>query len=157
MLNVHIPEDAFFTLFAKGDIRSKTTLPGEGTYIELQGAAALFYKFPHHRRAYIVREAAEAENFPAFNLPELAQKAAVVYRAKGRRIDILRNTLYNIEAEAGLASYSWETGFWQRIGCLIDSWNGHSSRAVKSNIALLCLRYRTIKEASLCLTRETGR
>jgi hypothetical protein len=55
MLNVHIPKDSFFTLYMKGKIEYKQTVEDLGTCIRFDGVVILFYKYPHHRRTYIVR------------------------------------------------------------------------------------------------------
>jgi hypothetical protein len=65
MLNVHIPKDSFFTLYARGKIEYKQTVDDLGTFISFDGVVILFYKYPHHRRAYIVRNIEELRNNPS--------------------------------------------------------------------------------------------
>jgi hypothetical protein len=137
MLNVHIPKDSFFTLYAKGKIEYKQTVDDLGTFIRFDGVVILFYKYPHHRRAYIVRNIEELRNYPSITLPNVKQKVGVIYRAKGRRVDILRNVYWNLEQMNGRKVYAYDTFFWQKVGCLLD--NSHSLRpaANKGNLKLL--------------------
>jgi hypothetical protein len=137
MLNVHIPKDSFFTLYAKGKIEYKQTVDDLGTFIRFDGVVILFYKYPHHRRAYIVRNIEELRNYPAITLPNVKQKVGVIYRAKGRRVDILRNVYWNLEQMNGGKVYTYDTFFWQKVGCLLDNFHFLKSAANKGNLMLL--------------------
>jgi hypothetical protein len=55
MLNVDISKNSSFTFYTKGKIEYKQTVDNLGIYIRFDGVVILFYKYPHHRRAYIVR------------------------------------------------------------------------------------------------------
>jgi hypothetical protein len=142
MLTVHIPEHSFFTLYARGSILGKRTVKGLGTFIRFEGVVLLYYKYPHHRRAYIVRSCDELLYYPPVSLPNIKQKAGVILRAKGRRIDMLRQAYWNLEQLNGKKVYTWDTLFWQKIGCLVDNFNGYKSAAIKSNLMLLSREYR---------------
>jgi hypothetical protein len=137
MLNVHIPKDSFFTLYAKGKIEYKQTVDDLGTFIRFEGTVILFYKYPHHRRAYIVRNIEELRNYPTITLPNVKQKVGVIYRARGRRVDILRNVYWNLEQMNGGKVYTYDTFFWQKVGCLLDSFHALKSAANKGNLMLL--------------------
>jgi hypothetical protein len=142
MLTVHIPERSFFTLYARGNIQGKRTVNGLGTFIRFEGVVVLSYKYPHHRRAYIVRSHDELSHYPAVSLPNIKQNIGVILRAKGRRIDIVRQVYWNLEQLNGKTVYAWDTLFWQTVGCLIDKFDGRKSAAVKSNLVLLSREYR---------------
>jgi hypothetical protein len=137
MLNVHIPKDSFFTLYAKGKIEYKQTVDDLGTFIRFDGVAILFYQYPHHRRAYIVRNIEELRNYPAITLPNVKQHVGVIYRAKGRRVDILRRVWWNLEQINGKKVYTYDTFFWQRVGCLLDNFHRLKSAADKGNLMVL--------------------
>jgi hypothetical protein len=137
MLNVHIPKDSFFTLYAKGKIEYKQTVDDLGTFIRFDGVVILFYKYPHHRRAYIVRNIGELRYYPAIALPNVKQKVGVIYRAKGRRVDLLRNVYWNLEQIHGRKVYTYDTFFWQKVGCLLDNFHNRKSAANKGNLMLL--------------------
>jgi hypothetical protein len=137
MLNVHIPKDSFFTLYAKGKIEYKQTVEDLGTFIRFDGVVILFYKYPHYRLAYIVRNSEELRNYPSITLPNLKQKVGVIYRARGRRVDILRNVYWNLEEIHGERVYTYDTFFWQKVGCLLDNCHCLKSAANMRNLMLM--------------------
>jgi len=121
-LNVHIPKPdaALFTLYAKGLIVNKITFPEQGTLISFDGVVILFYSYPRHRRAYIVRPVGELKYHQGVKLPNVKKTVGVLYEARGRRVDILRKVYYHLEKIAGPGVYLYDTLFWQKIGCLLD-------------------------------------
>jgi hypothetical protein len=121
-LNVRIPEEetAPYSLYARGMITTKITVPGLGTLIGFDGVAILFYSYPRHRRAYIVRSIDELQYHRGCRLPDVKNRVGVLYEARGRKIDILRNVYYNLEKINGPGVYRFDTLFWQKIGCLLD-------------------------------------
>jgi hypothetical protein len=137
MLNVHIPKDSFFTLYAKGKIEYKQTVDDLGTFIRFDGVVILFYKYPHHRCAYIVWNIEELRNYPSITLPNVKQHVGVIYRAKGRRVDILCNVYWNLEQLNGRNVYTYDTYFWQKVGCLLDNFHHLKSAADKGNLMVL--------------------
>jgi hypothetical protein len=142
MALVFIPKLSFFTLYARGLIQAKHTENSLGTFIRFEGVVLLYYKYPHHRRAYMVRSHDELAHYPAVSLPNVKPRVGVLYRAKGRRIDLLRNTYWNLEQINGKSVYAWDTLFWQKISCLVDTYNGRKSAAIKSNLMALSKEYR---------------
>jgi hypothetical protein len=108
-----------------------------GTFIRFDGVVILFYRYPHHRRAYIVRNIEEVRNYPAITLPNVKQKVGVIYRARGRRVDLLRNVYWNLEQMSGGKVYTYDTFFWQKVGCLLDNFHSLKSAADKGNLMLL--------------------
>jgi hypothetical protein len=140
-LNVHIPKEGFFTLYARGKIERKISVDDLGTFIRFEGVVILFYTYPHHRRAYIVRNSEELGVFPVMKLPNVKHPVGIIYRALGRRIDILRNVYWNLEQLNGSGVYSWNTLFWQKVSCLIDGTEKGETKAIKSNLILLSRGY----------------
>jgi hypothetical protein len=140
-LSVHIPKKAFFTLFAKGWVESSVTVPEIGTFIRFDGVVLLYYKYPHHRRAYIVRNAEDTRHYRPVLLPKVKQPVGIILKAKGRRIDILRNVAWNLQQINGTRVFKFDTVFWQKVCCLIESYNGRTSAAVRSNLVLLSREY----------------
>jgi hypothetical protein len=61
----------------------------------------------------------------------------VIYRARGRRVDILRNVYWNLEETHGRKVYAYDTFFWQKVGCLLDNYHGLKSAANRGNLILL--------------------
>jgi len=157
-LNVHIPvpDAAHFSLYAKGMITNKITVPEEGTLISFDGVVILFYSYRHHRRAYIVRPIGELKHHCGCKLPNVGNTVGIIYEARGRRIDILRNVFFNLEKINGPDVYLWDTLFWQKIGCLLDYKmrfkerrtgpgeykRKYTHKANKENLMRLCRAYR---------------
>jgi hypothetical protein len=143
-IHVYIPERSFFTLYARGSVGESATVPGTGTFIRFEDASVviLFYQYPRHRRAYIVRAGKELRYYRPVRLPNVQDPVGILCKAKGRRVDILRRAYFNLERINGVEVYRYRTKFWQRIACLIDTYNGHSTAAVKSNLIALSARYR---------------
>jgi hypothetical protein len=144
-LHVRIPDSgggSFFTLFADGKMKRKTTVPEEGTFITLEGVCALFYKYPHCRRAYIVRGIDELHGYAAVCLPNVQERTGILFRARGRQIDLLRKALYFLIKTDGLSVYTYETLFWQRVVCLIEMCGGRYSGRLKYNLEALSGGYR---------------
>jgi hypothetical protein len=144
-LHVHIPAregGSFFTLFVRGKIKNNITVPEAGTFIELEGIAAVFYKYPHCRRAYIVRNSEELHNYAAVHLPNIKEKAGILFRARGRQIDLLRKALYFLKEMNGSAVFMYDTLFWQKVACLIEMCRGRYSGRLKYNLTALNGSYR---------------
>jgi hypothetical protein len=141
MLNVHIPFDGFFTVFARGALKGKASAGDLGTFIRLEGVVIVYYTYPRHRRAYIIQNIDETKHYSAERLPEVKQPVAVIYKAKGRRIDLLRRLSWNLLDMHGDAVFGWGTVFWQKIGCLLDAWNGKVTATRRSNLIGLCSRH----------------
>jgi hypothetical protein len=57
------------THYTKGKIEYKQTVDDLGTFIRFDGVVILFYKYPHHCHAYIVRNIEEVRNYPSITLP----------------------------------------------------------------------------------------
>jgi hypothetical protein len=125
------------TLYAKRKIEYKQTVEDLGTFIRFDGVVILFYKYLHRRRAYIVRNIEEVKNYPFITLPNVKQKVGVIYRARGRREDILRNVYWNLEQMSGRKIYTYDTFFWQKVGCLLDNFHSLKSAANKGSLMLL--------------------
>jgi hypothetical protein len=139
-LHVHIPgreSGSFFTLFARGNITQSITVPEAGTFIEFEGVAALFYKYPHCRRAYIVRSSEELHNYQAVGLPNVKEHVGILFRARGRQIDLLRKALYFLKELNGTTVFTYDTLFWQKVVCLIEMCKGRYSGRLKYNMTAL--------------------
>ena len=143
-INVHIPEkgSTLFTLFAKGYIEGKTTVPDEGTFISFNDVVVLYYKYSSHRRAYIVRNAQKTSHIKAIYLPNVKEAVGIIYYAHGRKIDLLRTALYNLEEISQKKVYQLPTIFWQKLSCLLDDYDGYKCKAIKSNLICLYEQYK---------------
>lgn len=78
-----------------------------------------------------------ARNYPSITLPNVKQNIGVIYRAQGRRVDILRRVWWNLEQIHGRSVYTYDTFFWQKVGCLLDNVTSMKRAANKGNLMLL--------------------
>jgi hypothetical protein len=79
----------------------------------------------------------ELRNYPAITFPNVKQKVGVIYRVKGRRVDILRTVYWNLEQLNGRKVYAYAIFFWQKVGCLLDNLHSLKSTVNKKNLMLL--------------------
>jgi hypothetical protein len=142
-LSVLIPEQAEWTLYARGDVEEYSAAPGKGTWIMFAPGSAviLFYKYSRHRRAYIVRDVTELRHYEAVRLLNVREPVGVLAKLTGRRIDIVRRACFNLERINGFEVYGYSARFWQRFSCLIDNYDGRRTACIKSNLAELSRRY----------------
>ena len=143
-ITIHIPPKhlSYFTLFVRGNITEKVTLPKEGTLIETEGVCIVYYTYSKHRRAYIICDTLKTHCFSSFYLPNIREKIHILYQARGRKIDLMRQAIYNLEQMSNKAVYSLPPIFWQKFSCLLDNYNGYKSAAIKSNLIQLYNFYR---------------
>jgi hypothetical protein len=141
-LHVLVPDKAAYSLYARGEAESHAAVPGRGTFIGFSDGSVvlLFYKWRRHRRAYIVREAGTLKYYEAVKLPGVKGAVGILGKFRGRRVDLLRRAYFNLEAINGFAVYRAGVRFWQRLGCLIDDYDGRRTGAVKSNLLELSRR-----------------
>jgi hypothetical protein len=142
-LHIHIPEDkGVFSLFVHGHIMKRTTLFNGGTFLQCGGVAVLYYTYPHCRRAYIARHIGETRYYNAARLPNVEETVALLARARGRQIDLLRKSVYFLSLLRGERVYHYDTYFWQKVVCLIEQCKGRYSRSLRTNIEALATKYR---------------
>lgn len=142
-ITIHIPpkHKSYFTIFVKGNITYKVTLPPRGTLIKLEGIAIVYYKYSSHRRAYIIY-GKSCKYIKNIYLPNIKKPIGLIYYAHGRKIDLLRQAVFNLEKMSENKVYKLPPIFWQKVACLIDNYNGYKSAAIKSNLMQLYDRYK---------------
>lgn len=144
MLQIRIPRKnkEFFNLYVNGRFVSHTDIKEKGHLFCFSDTVILQYKYPHHRRAYIVTQADNSQHLKRMYLPNVKQPVAVIYFISGgRRIDHLRQGIFNLEKMAGKDIYTLPIIFWQEFSCLLDTYNGYKSAAIKSNLIVLLQKY----------------
>lgn len=151
MIQVRIPKrnKEIFNLYANGNIISYNDLKENGKRFCFTNIVILQYKYykqPHFRRAYIVTNK-ESDNLIKMYLPNVKEPVHIIYCIDGgRRIDLLRQVIYNLEQMGEKKIYEFPVIFWQKISCLLDSYNGHTSNAIKSNLMVLYQQYQGVKK-----------
>jgi hypothetical protein len=143
MLTIRVPIKGSyaFNVFVNGDIVRKTRARDKGTDITVTGAAVLFYTYSRCRRAYIIREWNELSCYPKTALPNVTEPVRVIFRARGRQIDLLRKAVYFLVKTRGRAVFGYDALFWQKTACLVEQCKGRYSRTLELNIQKLLAQY----------------
>jgi len=92
ILKVHIPaEKQFYSLYTDGCYVNKKTDDTETTCTYLPNSVLfLYYTYPSHRRAYIVRYLPDKTN--TILLPSLDQPVKIISRCHASKVDKLKKT-----------------------------------------------------------------
>lgn len=117
-------EKTEYSLFVNGEILHKHTETGLGTLLWVKGTAVAFYSASNSRRAVIFQELSENDYgipLEEGKLPYVKQKVRVLYKAKGRKIDLLKFTLFNLEKKYTNDFYRLGTLYWLELASYIDS------------------------------------
>jgi hypothetical protein len=133
------PPDHLYRLYVYGNTIGLYHSRDGRSNIMLDGVAVVMYYWPQHRRAYIVRAADSVGCIGATTLPEVRSSVGIIYQARGRRFDHLKRALYNLERRYGKEVYGFGTGYWQRLGCLLDASHG-TGRAATAWSSLVGLK-----------------
>ena len=151
MITVRIPPKGkeYFNLYANGKPSFSAFDEELGSLFKFEGIVLLQYgwtlrgKQSDHRRSYLVCENTLTENFRGFYLPNVKEPVAVLGIFYGRKIDEARQAAFNLEKLCGKDVYLYSVGFWQKISCLLDGLENKRSLATKSNLEVLCAKYKS--------------
>ena len=134
MITVRIPRKnkEVFNLYAHGNFIDSAYDEERGSlFVSDKGVVILDYNYRPHRRAYIVCPAEQAQFMKSIYLPNVREKLSLIAAVYGRRIDLLRTAIFNIESIAGKEAYDFPILFWQEFSCLLDNFNGKKSPQTK--------------------------
>ncbi len=154
MLSVRIPlrGKEYFNLYANGKPVFSSFDEEFGSFFQFEGAVFLQYGWTlrgrqaDHRRAYLVCEYSETRSFSGTYLPNVKEPCAILGIFYGRKIDSARQAFFNLEKICGKEVYLYSPGFWQKFSCLLDGFENNKSLAIKSNLEILCSRYKTFQK-----------
>ncbi len=143
-LTIKIPtgtEKEEYSLFVNGEVIYIHTENKLGTLLKINGTGVAFYSASNSRRAVIFQELAENDHglpLEEGKLPYIKERVRVLYKARGRKIDLLKFTLYNLEKKYKKEIYSLGTLYWLEIGSYIDSvTNSKKSAGTKRQVYLI--------------------
>lgn len=159
MLTVRIPLKGkeYFNLYANGKPVSSVFDEEIGSLFTFEGIVLLQYGWTlqkrqsDHRRAYLVCEYTKTENYSSIYLPNVKEPVAVLGLFYGRKIDEARQAVFNLEKMFGKEIYLYTVGFWQKISCLLDGFENKRSLATKSNLEVLCRKYKSLFNKGIVL------
>lgn len=136
-----------YSLYVSGYVIDKYTEESIGTMLYIKGTGVAFYSAKNSRRAIVFQELSEEDyNIPLEEaiLPYIKQKVRIIYKAKGRKIDLLKMMIYNLEKKYNKDIYQLGTLYWLEISSYIDSVRRHSkgSNSTKRQTYLITEKYK---------------
>lgn len=126
-----------------------------GTLITCEGCGVAFYSATNSRRAIIFCELSEPDfGIPLLEgrIPYFKQNIRILYKARGRRIELLKFMCHNLEKKYGTKIYELGLPYWLMLGSFIDSYSPKKNKSGKpvSNkrqLYMLTEKYIRIKES----------
>jgi len=118
-LKVHIPtEKQFYSLYSEGCYTSKKSDDNETILTYCQNEVLfLYYTYPSHRRAYIVRF--DSDNKNGIMLPSLDQPVKIISRCHASKVDKLKKTAGFLKEYCPNA-FAFSDSFYVRIHFIIQ-------------------------------------
>ena len=122
-----------------------------GTLICCKGSGVAFYSASNSRRAFIFSELSKKDckiPLQEGKLPYFKEPVRILYRARGRRIDLLKFMCHNLESRYGKKIYRLSTAYWLTLGSYVDSLNGSKTGSKKRILYLITDKYFKIMNRS---------
>lgn len=113
-----------YSLYVSGKVIFKYTEKELGTLIKIEGTGIAFYSSSNSRRAIIFQELSEdSHGVPAIEgtIPYIKERVRILYKAKGKKVDLLKFLAYNLEKEYGTHPYTLGFNYWILLASYIDS------------------------------------
>lgn len=145
-MTVFIPKKgtSLYNMYAYSKIISKHYYDEEdtkGTYLVTEGVSVILYKYPHYRKAYVVKQHDDKSIIDAVGLPGIKEKTDIIYIATGRTFDLLKRMIFNMEKKYGKKIYLLPDTMWLRITSLLEKRIGQESLATENNIEKIIRPY----------------
>lgn len=143
-MTIFIPKKGttLYNMYASTQVNEKYySDEAEGSFLETEGIAVIFYKYPHKRRAYVINLHKNNSVINGTKLPGIKESVDIIYTAQGRKFDLLKRMIYNMEKKYGKKIYTIKDSFWCRAVSLIEKFNGKESAATTENIERLIRPY----------------
>ncbi len=140
-----------YSLFVNSEINSIHKDKTLGTLISCKGSGVAFYSASNSRRAFIFSELSEKDlkiPLQEGKLPYFKQPVRILYRARGRKIDLLKFMCHTLEGHYGKKIYRLGTAYWLTLGSYIDSLNGRKTGSKKRILYLITDKYLKIMNRS---------
>lgn len=118
-----------YSLYVNSYVTKKIYVEGLGTLLCAESVAVAFYSFSNYRRAYVFCECDKASDDIGLlkgKLPLIKDNVKVIYFAEGRKIDLLKFAIYNLEKLYGMDIYHYNVSYWLRLTSMIDGMSAHT-------------------------------
>ena len=113
-----------YSLYVSSKITYLKSFKDLGSILMCEGSGIAFYSASNSRRAIVFTEIKESYNdIPLLegNLPYIKQPVRILYKAKGRKVDLLKFMVYNLEKKYGDKIYELGELYWLKLVSYIDS------------------------------------
>jgi hypothetical protein len=128
------PEDSFYSLFSDGLFIAKQ-YDKEADITELSynqdSAIFLYYTYPTHRRAYLVRNVPENGGRALVGLPGISKKVQVLFRQFASRVDKTKRAVSYLNSHYENA-YLFSDLFYYRLDIILSMKGKLNYRAIDS-------------------------
>lgn len=148
-LTVKLPDKkkkAEYSLFVNSKIIYLKTFNDLGTFLMCKGCGIAFYSASNSRRAIVFSEITEENKYIPLlegNIPYIKQPVRILYKARGRKVDLLKFMVYNLEKKYGDEVYELGEIYWLKLSSFIDSVrkNKKTSNSYKRQVYLITEKY----------------
>lgn len=116
-----------YSLYVSGDISYLKKVKDLGTLLIASGCGVAFFTSTNARRAIIFAEMNENDfNIPVEkgHIPYFLQPVKVLYKATGRRFDLVKYICFNLEKDFKKKIYRLGIPYWITLSSFIDSLKG---------------------------------
>ena len=113
-----------YSLYVSSKITYLKSFKDLGTLIICEGSGIAFYSASNSRRAIVFTEInEECKEIPLLEgmLPYIKEPVRILYKAKGRKVDLLKFMVYNLEKKYGDKVYELGLIYWLELSSFIDS------------------------------------
>lgn len=113
-----------YSLYVSSKITYLKSFKDLGTLIICEGSGIAFYSASNSRRAIVFTEINdECKEIPLLKgtLPYIKEPVRILYKAKGRKVDLLKFMVYNLEKKYGDIVYELGLIYWLELASFIDS------------------------------------
>lgn len=113
-----------YSLYVSSKITYLKSFNDLGTLIICEGSGIAFYSASNSRRAIVFTEINdECKEIPLLEgtLPYIKEPVRILYKAKGRKVDLLKFMVYNLEKKYGDTVYELGLIYWLELASFIDS------------------------------------
>jgi hypothetical protein len=119
---VTIPDrNAFYSLYAHGGHEWKTYDKAQKAAVlhyPPGAVAALYYSYPTHREACVIRNTDAGPDLDAVTLPGLSKKVSLLFRVQASRVDKLKRAIARLDKHSG-GAFRFDDGFYIRLFFLL--------------------------------------
>lgn len=147
-INVYIPareNRGDIAAYASGKVREKVYDRSGNVMLVMEGCATVFHHCSNTRRAYVLCEDGKWGGMPLMSVapPMVTGASGLIYFAEGRRVDLLKFLLHNLESDFGDDVYILGPEYWLSVTSLLDVYDPKKRRSLSTrrNLAAVTRKF----------------